>query len=195
MLSNHLSDQELLSFYIKGKESCLQALVLRYKNPLFHFIKKRVNNHQLAEDIFQETFIKVIISLKKNGYSEQGKFLSWVMRIARNLIVDYYRGKKKLSLINNSDDYNIFDRLILKDSNVEDTIMQNQIDSDMMKVLKLLPKEQCDIIQLRFFKNMSFKEISKKRGISINTALGRMRYAITNMRKIVKERGVTLTLS
>ena len=195
MSINLIKDEQLVSSYIGGKNSSLNILINRHRQRLLGFIISKVRDRALAEDIFQDTFFKVMETLKKGKYNEQGKFLPWVMRIAHNLSIDYFRKKNKTKLIRSKDDFNIFD--IIKDTSVsvEDEIIQNKIISDVKKIIQKLPIEQRTVLQMRYYANMSFHEIAEDCNISINTALGRMRYALINLRKIIKNEGVILSIN
>lgn len=156
-------------------------------------IWQKVQNRELAEDIFQDTFIKVINSLKKEGYKEEGKFVQWILRIARNLVMDHFRDSKKMKTVSGGNEYNIFDTLNLKVSNIEDKLIKKQIHLDLIRMIDALPPDQKQIVILRHYEELSFKEIAVKLNISINTALGRMRYAILSLRKLMHENKVILS--
>ena len=179
--------------FIKGDESALAVLLDKYRSRIFGFIISKVKNKEVAEDIFQETFIKVIKTLKKGLYNEEGKFLPWVMRISHNLIIDYFRKNKRLPMFDNCESFDIFS--ILKDDipNAENIMIDNQIKKDLVKIISELPKDQKNVIMMRLYKNMSFKEIADISGVSINTALGRMRYAILNIRKLIEQHQIVLS--
>ena len=194
MSINAIKDEQLVLSYIKGKDNSLNILINRHRQRIMQFIISKVRDQSLAEDIFQETFFKVIKTLKKGKhYNEQGKFLPWVMRIAYNLSMDYFRKVKKQKLVRSRDDFNIFD--VIKDNSVsiEDEIIQKKILSDVKEIINKLPKDQKRVLKMRYYFNMSFNEIANDCDISINTALGRMRYALINLRKIIKKEGVRLT--
>ena len=194
MYSNVVKDEQLISSYIKGKESSLNILINRHKVRVLSFIISKVKDKAVAEDIFQETFIKVIQTLKRGKYNEQGKFIPWVMRIAYNLSIDYFRKRNKTKFVRSKDDFNIFD--VIKDSSIskEDEMIQKRILSDVKRLLHYLPESQREVVKMRYYANMSFSEIAESSNISINTALGRMRYALINLRKIIKEQGVVLSI-
>ena len=195
MSINVIKDEQLVSSYIKGKDNSLNILINRHRQRIMSFIMSKVRDQSLAEDIFQETFFKVIKTLKKGKhYNEQGKFLPWVMRIAYNLSMDYFRKIKKTKLVRSRDDFNIFD--VIKDQSVsiEDEIIQKKILNDVKELINKLPKEQKRVLKMRYYFNMSFNEIANDCDISINTALGRMRYALINLRKIIKKEGVLLSV-
>ncbi len=193
MHTSNLSDSELVGMYLSGHEASLGILVTRHKSKVYSMIWQKVQNRELAEDIFQDTFIKVINTLKKDGYKEEGKFTQWILRIARNLVMDHFRDSKKLKTVSGGTEYNIFDSINLKVSNVEDRMIKKQIHTDLRKMIDALPTDQREIILLRHYEELSFKEIAKILNISINTALGRMRYAILGLRKMMQEHKVILS--
>lgn len=187
-----IPDSSLVSSYIKGDESSLAVLINRHQQRLFSFIYSKVLDKDIAEDIFQDTFIKVIRTLKKGNYNEEGKFLPWVMRISHNLVIDYFRKNNRMPTFQNTDEFDIFS--VLKDGslNAEKQIIQEQIFSDVRELVNELPEEQKEVLLMRMYKDMSFKEISENTGVSINTALGRMRYALINMRKLIEKHKIIL---
>lgn len=191
--TSHLSDSELVGKYLSGHEASFEILVMRHKNKVYGMIRQKVQNRELAEDLFQDTFIKVINTLKKDGYNEEGKFTQWVLRIARNLVMDHFRNSKKMRTVSGGTEYNIFDTLNLKVSNIEDRIIKKQIHSDLRRMIDSLPPDQRDVVMMRHFDELSFKEISKILNISINTSLGRMRYAILGLRKMMHQNKVILS--
>ena len=188
-----IDDSILVKHYIAGDEKALETLIQKHNQRIFGFIFSKVLNKDIAEDIFQDTFIKVIKTLKRGAYSEKGKFLPWVMRIAHNLIVDYFRKNKRMPRFEGVDNFNIFSVLADENLDAEEQLIKNQTDSDLALLIEELPKDQKEVLVMRMYKNMSFKEISEHTGISINTALGRMRYALINLRKIVNQRNIALT--
>jgi RNA polymerase sigma factor (sigma-70 family) len=189
-----VSDQELISKYLSGNEQSLEKLILRHKRKVFAYIIMVVKDDQLADDIFQDTFIKVINTIRSGSYKEEGKFIQWVMRIAHNLIIDHFRRNKRIPVINNSnDDFNIFDMVRITDPSIEEQIIMDQIYDDVRALIELLPAEQKEVLIMRHYSDMSFKEIADATNVSINTALGRMRYALINLRKIVKEKNLVLS--
>ncbi len=191
----NLKDNELVRQYLNGEKSAIEILINRHQQRVFTYIVLLVKNQELAEDIFQETFIKVIASLKKGKYQEQGIFVSWVVRIAHNLVIDHFRKSKNMRMFSNEDsEMDIFNSSKFSDSTVEEDIVQDQIHSDVRSLVDALPEEQREVVVLRHFGDLSFKEISEQTGVSINTALGRMRYALINMRKMIKEREISLTI-
>lgn len=188
-----IEDSVLVKDYIDGNEKALEVLINRHNQRISSFIYSKVLDRDITEDIFQDTFIKVIKTLKRGSYSEEGKFLPWVMRIAHNLIIDHFRKNKRMPKFEGSDDFNIFS--VIKDDklNAEKQLIKNQIDSDLTLLIDELPDDQREVLMMRIYKDMSFKEISENTGVSINTALGRMRYALINLRKIVDKHNIVLT--
>ena len=188
-----IEDSIMVKNYISGDEKALEVLINRHNQRISSFIYSKVLNRDITEDIFQDTFIKVIRTLKRGSYSEEGKFLPWVMRIAHNLIIDHFRKNKRMPKFEGSDDFNIFS--VIKDDklNAEKQLIIDQIDSDLTLLIDELPDDQREVLMMRIYKDMSFKEISENTGVSINTALGRMRYALINLRKIVDKHNIVLT--
>ncbi len=193
MHTSQISDSELVGKYLSGHEASLEVLITRHKSKVYGMIRQKVQQKEIAEDLFQDTFIKVINTLKKDGYQEEGKFAQWVMRIARNLVMDYFRDAKKMRTVSGGNEYNIFDTINLKVSNVEDQIIKKQIHADLRKLIDALPREQREVVIMRHYQELSFKEISEILNISINTSLGRMRYALLAMRKMMHEHKVILS--
>ncbi|MCH8902527.1 MAG: sigma-70 family RNA polymerase sigma factor [Bacteroidetes bacterium] len=187
-----ISDKELLNQYIAGNDLALEHLIKTHKDKIFTSIYFIVRDHALAEDIFQETFIKVINTLKKGGYKHEGKFAQWVMRIAYNLSIDHFRKVKRMPTIKHSGATNMMDYLNIPEENVEDKMIKDQTCLRVRSLIDGLPSEQKQVVILRHYVGMSFKEISKMTNVSINTALGRMRYALNNIRKSMQEKNVTL---
>jgi len=192
MLSSNLSDQELVKKYINGDNYSFEVLLNRHKNRVFAFIMSKIKNKDLSEDIFQDTYVKVVNSLQKGKYNEEGKFLPWVMRIAHNLVIDHFRKQKKMHMIRSNNDFDIFD--IIKDDsiNIDDRLIRDQIFNDLRALINLLPNDQREVLKMRYFEEMSFKKIAEYFDISINTALGRMRYALINLRVLSKKRHIDL---
>lgn len=188
-----LTDNELISRYVNGDESALKTLILRHEKKVFSYIMLSVKNRELAEDIFQDTFIKVINTLRSGNYKEEGKFLQWVMRIANNLKIDYYRKIQRMPAFESNDDFDIFDFISEVDMSVEQKMITEQIYEDVKHIVQYLPDEQREVLEMRIFQGVSFKDISEQTGVSINTALGRMRYALINLRKIIKEKNLILS--
>jgi RNA polymerase sigma factor (sigma-70 family) len=191
-----ISDYELIQRFIKGEQSCFEEIIHRHKNKVFAYIGLYIRDQALVEDIFQDTFLKVIQSVKAGKYYDNGKFLSWVMRIAHNLIIDHFRRLKQMNTMSN-DDYesDLFNSRKLADANIEDNIIRGQIRKDVRKLIGQLPDDQKEVVILRHYAGLSFKEIADVTDVSINTALGRMRYALINMRKIMQEKQMSLTIS
>ena len=188
-----ISDSELVSSYIDGNEKSLEILIKRHKQRIYSFIYSKVLDRDLTEDIFQDTFIKVIRTLKLGNYNEQGKFVSWVMRIAHNLVIDHFRKNKRIPKFENSYDFDIFSVLSDSSLNAEKSLIKDQILNDVKKLIEYLPDDQKEVLKYRFYNDMSFKEISEKTGVSINTSLGRMRYALINLRNIIDKKNLVLT--
>jgi RNA polymerase sigma factor (sigma-70 family) len=189
---NTISDSILVNDYINGKEASLSVLINRHQQRLFSFIYSKIKDKDLTEDIFQDTFIKVIRTLKKGNYNEEGKFLPWVMRIAHNLVIDYFRKSNRMPSFKNTNEFDIFSVLHDGTLNAEKKIIQEQIYDDVRGLINELPEEQKEVLIMRMYKDMSFKEISENTGVSINTALGRMRYALINMRKLIEKHKIIL---
>ena len=191
MVLSSLSDSELIRLYINENESAFEVLLMRYKNQLFKFIYMKVKDVDLANDIFQDTFIKIIQNIKLEKYNEEGKFLPWATRIAQNLIIDYFRKQSKVRIFSErnsfNDDFNIFQRIASEDKNYLQQISSEELDAQLIQLMQHLPKAQREIVELRIFKDLSFKEIAESENISIYTALGRMRYALINLRKMCEE--------
>jgi RNA polymerase sigma factor (sigma-70 family) len=186
-------DSELVRDYISGDEKALEILINRHNQRITSFIYSKVLDRDVTEDIFQDTFIKVIKTLKKGNYSEEGKFLPWVMRIAHNLIIDYFRKNKRMPKFEGNEDFNIFSVIGDEKLNVEKQLIKDQIDTDLRYLIEELPDDQKEVLLMRIYRDMSFKEISESTGVSINTALGRMRYALINLRKIIEKHNIILT--
>lgn len=192
MKSIMLSDSELISLYIGGDESALKTLILRHEEKIFTYILSAVKCRELAEDIFQDTFIKVINTLRSGGYQDEGKFPQWVMRIANNLKIDHFRKAQRLPAYESNGDFDIFDTLGIEDPSVEQKMIQEQVYTDIQGLLQYLPEEQREVLEMRIYQDISFKEIAELTNVSINTALGRMRYALINLRKMVEEKKLVL---
>ncbi len=192
-----LSDKELVKSYINGSEKSFEVLLLRNKDRVFGYIMSKVKDYDLANDIFQDVFIKVIRTLKNGLYNEEGKFLPWVLTIAHNLVIDNFRKAKKMPTISDSsgsEDFNIFSVLKLNDVTIEDEMIKSQIQKDVINLIQYLPEDQKDVLEKRIFKEMSFKDIAELDDISINTALGRMRYALINLRKLIEKHEISISL-
>ena len=193
MLSSVLSDQELVAGYLNGDNKSFQTLLLRHKSRVYAFIMSKIKNRDLTEDIFQDTFIKVINSLQRGKYNEEGKFLPWMMRISHNLVIDHFRKEAKMKNIRPTDDFNIFDVINNGNKGQDEEMIRKRVHSDLNMLIQDLPNDQMDVLKMRYFEDMSFKEISVVTGVSINTALGRMRYALINLRNLAKEQNVDLS--
>jgi RNA polymerase sigma-70 factor (ECF subfamily) len=191
-----IPDYELIQRFIKGEESCFEQLINRHKNKVFAYISLYIRDQALAEDLFQDTFMKVIQSVKSGKYQDNGKFISWVMRIAHNLIIDHFRRIKQMNTVSNDDyDSDLFNSKKLSEATIEDSMIKKQIQKDIRRMISELPDDQKEVVVLRHYAGLSFKEIAEITDVSINTALGRMRYALINMRKTMEEKKISLTLS
>ncbi len=196
-MANYLSmtDEQLVKAYAQGNNEAFDALLKRHQDRVFNYILRLIKNEDLANDIFQETFVKAILTIKQGRYTENGRFPAWISRIAHNLIIDYYRQEKSENLQSaDSDDLNLLNRKELCEATIEDIIINEQILQDVKYLIQELPELQREVLEMRYYQNLSFKEIAEKTGVSINTALGRMRYAIINLRRIAQEKDVVLTL-
>lgn len=193
-MNNLNSDYELIKEFIKGDHSCFEEIIHRHKKKVYSYISLYIRDQALVEDIFQDTFLKVIQSVRAGKYQDNGKFVSWVMRIAHNLIIDHFRRLKQMNTMSN-DDYesDLFNSKKLSEDNIEDIIVKVQIRKDVRKLIGHLPDDQREVVILRHYAGLSFKEIAEITDVSINTALGRMRYALINMRKIMEEKKINLT--
>lgn len=187
-----LTDSELISLYLSGDESALKNLILRHERKIFTYILSSVKNKELAEDLFQDTFVKVINTLRLGKYKDEGHFVQWVMRIANNLKIDYFRRSQHLPMYSN-DDFNVLDNIGIEEASIEQKIIQEQIYKDARDLVQHLPQEQRQVLEMRIYHDLSFKEIAEKTNVSINTALGRMHYAIANLRKLMEEKHVVLS--
>ena len=192
--SENLNDNELVQRFVNGDHNSIEVLIRRHKNRVYSYILLIVKKQDLAEDIFQDTFIKVIRSLKQGKYTENGKFISWVLRISHNLIIDHFRREKLCGTISNdSCENDIFNSWKFSDENIEDQLVMNQILREVKDLVRELPEDQQQVVYMRHYQGLSFKDIAEQTGVSINTALGRMRYALINLRKLIKEKNLTLT--
>lgn len=192
MKRSKVKDKDLVRQYIAGKDSSFETLLNRYRDRVFSYIVFTVKDEDLANDIFQDTFIKVIKSLRKGKYNEEGKFLPWVMRIAHNLIIDHFRKTNRLPLTRSTEQNDLMARIESDDMNVEKSLVKGQIHKEVKELIQYLPKEQRQVLIMRIYCEMSFKEISEKSGVSINTALGRMRYALINLRRMIQEKEMVI---
>lgn len=189
------SDSQLVLSYMNGKRQALSILVERHRPKTYRFIYAKVQDAEVASDIVQDTFLKVIKTLDKGGYRDEGKFVSWVMRIAHNLVIDHFRRLKKMPMQYEKSDYSFFSFLTDSSKTKEETMIQEHIESNLHHIINCLPADQLEVVSLRIFKELSFKEISEQTGVSINTALGRMRYALINLRKMASENHIDLLAS
>lgn len=193
MATTQTSDALLVNKYVTGDENALAILIKRHQSKIYGFIYSKIADRDLADDIFQDTFVKVIRTLKSKSYNEEGKFLSWVMRIASNLIIDHYRRNKRMPMLRETEEFSIFS--VLKDTslNIENELISFQVQEDLKKIIEELPGDQREVLIMRIYQDLSFKEISDLTGVSINTALGRMRYALMNMRKVIEKNKIILS--
>lgn len=189
----HQDDSALVQDYVNGNEKALEVLIIRHKLKIYNFVYSKVFDRDTAEDIFQETFIKVIRTLKRGVYNEEGKFLPWVMRIAHNLVIDFFRKNNRIPTFDNNDEFDIFQLIGDGNPTAERVMIEEQVVEDLQKLIVELPDDQKDVLTMRLYKDMSFKEIAESTGVSINTALGRMRYAIINLRKLIEENQIILS--
>ena len=194
MTAQPVTDQELIGRYLAGNHSSLERLIRRHKNRVFAYILMIVKDKEMAEDLFQDTFIKVINTIRSGSYKEEGKFIQWVMRIAHNLIIDHFRKAKRIPIVENREEFDIFDKVKIPVESIEERIITEQIHKDVKKLIDYLPKEQREVLIMRHYSDMSFKDIAEVTNVSINTALGRMRYALINLRKLVNEKEVILSV-
>jgi RNA polymerase sigma-70 factor (ECF subfamily) len=191
-----MTDEMLVDLYAQGNNSAFDVLLNRYRKSIHSYIFYIVRNHDLTEDLFQETFMKVIMTIKQGRYTDNGKFKAWITRIAHNLVIDNFRQERNENTISNDEvEVDLLNDMKLCDSNVEDYMVQEQVYSDVKKLVKHLPDNQREVLEMRYYQDMSFKEIADITGVSINTALGRMRYAILNMRRMAEENNIELSLS
>lgn len=192
-----MTDEELVMRYAEGGDnSAFEVLLSRHQQALFGYILYTVRNRDLADDIFQDTFIKAITTIKQGKYTESGKFRAWITRIAHNLIIDYFRQERNENTVSNDDyEFDLFNNSNLCDDNIETTLVKNQVLNDVKRLVDFLPESQREVLSMRYYEDLSFKEIADKTGVSINTALGRMRYAILNMRKIADDNGMVLSMN
>jgi len=194
MRASELSDQELIRSYLSGKDIAFEVLLERHKSKVFTHIYIKVKDRDLANDIFQDTFIKVVNTLKAGKYNEEGKFLTWLMRIAHNLVIDHFRRSKKMPKVRENEEYSPFSVISNDELGQDEEMIIQQINQDVQKLVKMLPKEQREVVIMRHYNEMSFKEIAEATDVSINTALGRMRYALINMRKIADQHQMILSM-
>ncbi|MXN90243.1 sigma-70 family RNA polymerase sigma factor [Flavobacterium sp. Sd200] len=188
-----IPDAVLVKDYVGGDENALATLIKRHQSKIYGFIYSKVNDRDISDDIFQDTFIKVIKTLKSNSYNEEGKFLPWVMRISHNLIVDHFRRNKKMPMYRETEEFSIFSIMTDNSPNIENRIITDQVENDLQRIIEELPDDQKEVLQMRIYQDLSFKEIADLTGVSINTALGRMRYALMNLRKVIEKNKIILT--
>ncbi|WP_310556116.1 sigma-70 family RNA polymerase sigma factor [Flavobacterium sp.] len=193
MATIQLPDALLVRNYIDGDENALSVLIQRHQSKIYGFIYSKLLDRDISDDVFQDTFIKVIKTLKTNSYNEEGKFLPWVMRIAHNLIIDTFRKNKKMPMYRETEEFSIFSIMTDNSPNIETKIITDQVENDLLRVLNELPNDQKEVVEMRIYQDLSFKEIADLTGVSINTALGRMRYALMNMRRIIEKNQMILT--
>ncbi len=192
---SHCTDEELVKLYEKGNNKAFEVLLMRYKSKVYSYIFLVVRSRELTEDIFQETFIKAISTIQQGRYTESGKFLGWINRIAHNLIIDHFRREKNENTQSaDGVGYDLINTTKLSEKSVEDVISNEQVLADVVRLIDFLPESQQTVIRMRFFEDLSFKEIAEKTDVSINTALGRMRYALLNMRRIASEKDLYLVM-
>ena len=193
MANVQIPDALLVKNYIAGDENALSILINRHQSKIYGFIYSKLSDRDISDDIFQDTFIKVIKTLKSNSYNEEGKFLPWVMRISHNLIIDHFRRTKKMPMNRETEEFSIFSIMSDNVPNIESKLITAQVENDLRKLIEELPSEQKEVLMMRMYQDLSFKEISEMTGVSINTALGRMRYAIMNLRKVIDKHQIILT--
>jgi RNA polymerase sigma-70 factor (ECF subfamily) len=193
MANVHTPDALLVKNYVAGDESALSVLISRHQSKIYGFIYSKISDRDITDDIFQDTFIKVIKTLKSNSYNEEGKFLPWVMRIAHNLIIDHFRRNKKMPMFRETEEFSIFSIMTDNSQTIESKMITEQVEKDLKKIIEELPADQKEVLIMRIYQDLSFKEISELTGVSINTALGRMRYALMNLRKVIDKHKIILT--
>ncbi|MBA0884663.1 RNA polymerase sigma factor [Flavobacterium undicola] len=193
MANIQIPDALLVQDYVAGNEEALATLIKRHESKIYGFIYSKVSDRDVSNDIFQDTFIKVIKTLKSNSYNEEGKFLPWVMRIAHNLIIDFFRKNKKMPLYRETEEFSVFSIMTDDSLTIENQLIADQVELDIQKLIEELPEDQKEVLIMRMYKDMSFKEISEQTGVSINTSLGRMRYALMNLRKVIDKHQIILT--
>jgi len=193
MANVQIPDALLVKNYVAGDECALATLIKRHESKIYGFIYSKISDRDISDDIFQDTFIKVIKTLKSNSYNEEGKFLPWVMRIAHNLIIDHFRKNKKMPMYRETEEFSIFSVMTDNSMTIENRMISEQVESDLKRLIEELPDDQKEVLVMRIYQDLSFKEISELTGVSINTALGRMRYALMNLRKVIDKHKIILT--
>lgn len=189
-----LTDEQLVTAYASGSNEAFDTLLLRHKVRLFNYILQMVRDRDLADDIFQETFVKAILTIKQGRYNDMGKFSAWITRVARNLVIDSFRaGKSEAAVSTDDTNLDILNRRELAEETIEDAMIDIQIEEDLRRMIDELPEPQREVLNMRFYRDLSFKEIAELTGVSINTALGRMRYALLNLRRMAKEKDLVLS--
>ncbi len=193
MANVQIPDSLLVKSYVAGDENALATLIKRHQSKIYGFIYSKIPDRDVCDDVFQDTFIKVIKTLKSNSYNEEGKFLPWVMRIAHNLVIDHFRKNKKMPMFRETEEFSIFSIMSDNSMTIESKMISDQVSLDLKKLIQELPEDQKEVLMMRMYQDLSFKEISELTGVSINTALGRMRYAILNIRKVIDKHQIILT--
>lgn len=193
MASDQTPDALLVKNYVAGDEQSLSTLINRHQSKIYGFIYSKISDRDITDDIFQDTFIKVIKTLKSNSYNEEGKFLPWVMRIAHNLVIDHFRKNKKMPMFRETEEFSIFSIMSDNSLTIENQMISDQVVNDLKRLIEELPEDQKEVLVMRMYQDLSFKEISELTGVSINTALGRMRYALMNLRKVIDKHQIVLT--
>ncbi len=193
MANVQIPDALLVKNYVAGDESALATLITRHESKIYGFIYSKIADRDISDDIFQDTFIKVIKTLKSHSYNEEGKFLPWVMRIAHNLIIDHFRKNKKMPMFRETEEFSIFSIMTDNSMTIENQMISEQVEMDLKRLIEELPEDQKEVLMMRIYQDLSFKEISELTGVSINTALGRMRYALMNLRKVIEKHQIILT--
>jgi RNA polymerase sigma-70 factor, ECF subfamily len=186
-------DAVLVKNYVAGDESALSILINRHQSKIYGFIYSKISDRDISDDVFQDTFVKVIKTLKSNSYNEEGKFLPWVMRIAHNLIIDHFRKGKRMPMSRDTEEFSVFSKMTDQSQTAEGEMITEQIENDLRKLIEELPDDQKEVVMMRMYQDLSFKEISELTGVSINTALGRMRYALLNLRKVIDKNNIILS--
>ena len=193
MASDQTPDALLVKNYVAGDEKSLSTLINRHQSKIYGFIYSKISDRDITDDIFQDTFIKVIKTLKSNSYNEEGKFLPWVMRIAHNLVIDHFRRNKKMPMYRETEEFSLFSIMSDNSLTIENQMISDQVEVDLKRIIEELPEDQKEVLVMRMYQDLSFKEISELTGVSINTALGRMRYALMNLRKVIDKHQIVLT--